>query len=241
MEQKSKVVKGSIYKQLIEAFKQMPADLPQDGKNTHFGYSYTSIGVIKRAVARVLKANNIGFAFNVKELKTTTYTTTNKKGDEVITLHTFILVQAVFYNENGETFTVDTYGEGIDSTGKALSKAKSDAWKRVFTDSFIIAGGDIDPNADSGSSVRVSAKNTNKHCSERQEAAIKKMCGALHTTPEFVGVENFDKLTMAQASDIINKLSAEIKKQKEQPHQIHPTHNPTPDNEPSANDADILF
>jgi len=153
--------KKTVLEELIDIFKNLPSKLKADAVNDFQHYSYNSIQQIKEVVGEELKKRGILFIPEIVDVKNEAFTdmTKEKTEQKVITKETTkILTTAHFAfefegkdsNGNPDVITIHSYGQGIDSQGKGLAKAKSDAIKRLFTDMFLIASSDEDDEKNYG-------------------------------------------------------------------------------------------
>ncbi len=137
MSEKKKTLTG----ELVEIFKSLPSELKPDATNDFQHYSYNSIQQIKKVVGTELKEHGILFLPVLSKVEISIL------GDKVLTTAEFNFE----FLKGDEKLEVHSFGQAVDNQGKGLSKAKSDAIKRLFTDMFLIATGDEDDEKDYGS------------------------------------------------------------------------------------------
>lgn len=157
MSEKKKTLTG----ELVEIFKSLPSELKPDATNDFQHYSYNSIQQIKKVVGTELKKHGILFLpllVKVETLILKEESEENKVSNKVLTTAEFNFE----FLKGDEKLEVHSFGQAVDSQGKGLSKAKSDAIKRLFTDMFLIATGDEDDEKDYGSPTPAPQQRTQK-------------------------------------------------------------------------------
>ena len=215
--------KKNLTDELISVFQELPTVIKPDARNDFQKYDYASIQAIKTIVSKKLKEHGILFQFNIKDVKNTVF-------DDGKIL-TDIFGEAKFVKGTEEVvYTIA--GQAVDSQGKGLSKAKSDALKRFFTDNFLIATGDEDDEKDYGQETEPT-QSDNSHTSygafgiaepdaplsDKQRKAIwaiSKKAGiddeAIHAYIKMkYKKEHIEQLTKAEASELIDELQKESK------------------------------
>jgi len=141
---------------LIDIFKNLPSKLKVDATNDFQHYSYNSVQQIKEIVGKELKKRGILFIPEVVDVKNDVFIDTIKEEKEqrvTVKEITKILTTVHFnfkFERKDDVLEINSYGQGIDSQGKGLAKAKSDAIKRLFTDMFLIASSEEDDEKDYG-------------------------------------------------------------------------------------------
>ncbi|MEM3541189.1 MAG: ERF family protein [Candidatus Bilamarchaeaceae archaeon] len=128
-------------KKIFEVFREI-SSIRAEGENKHFQYNYITIEQIKKLFHEIFAKKGIMFLFEVLECQ-------NEQLNNGIL--TTIKCQARFIDiENNEELSIQNYGMGFDNQGKSLAKAKSDALKRIFSDTFLIAIEDEDDEKEYG-------------------------------------------------------------------------------------------
>jgi len=203
----------SLADELTEIFQSLPSRLEPDAKNEFQHYSYNSIQQIKEVVGKELKKHGILFIPDIDNVDNL------NMGDKVLTTVHFIFK----FKKNGQVEPVSSYGQAVDNQGKGLSKAKSDAIKRLFTDTFLIATSDEDDEKSYGKPA--SDKSVTPKATEKQIKLINVLIGKLipnrQDAEQYVkdlkntyGVAHLHDLTIAQASKMIEQLQSMLQEEK---------------------------
>ena len=196
--------------ELVDIFIELPSELKPDSRNEYQKYNYNSISQIKTLVGKELKKHKILFIPQLKEV-------VNIPIEEKML--TTVKFEFLFI-KGSEQFKVESAGQAIDNQGKGLSKAKSDAIKRLFTDMFLIATSDEDDEKNYGSETKkkeFSVKEPNAPLTEAQKKAIwaiSKSKGVdeevLHASIQgLYNKKSVSDLTKQEASNLIDKLQKE--------------------------------
>jgi len=229
----------SLVDELTEIFQNLPSRLEPDAKNEFQHYSYNSIQQIKEVVGKELKKHGILFIPTIEGVETKEVgeiqeeETKGNKTVRNITKKIQATVHFLFkFQKDGQAETISSYGQATDSQGKSLSKAKSDAIKRLFTDTFLIATSDEDDEKDYGKNEKFKApestkkpeyhyKNPDAPATARQKEAIyaleQRIAGnkkeeALAALKGDWGIESLDELTVQKAGTIIDDLQQRAKR-----------------------------
>jgi hypothetical protein len=119
---------------LVEILKAVPASLKAEGRNEYLKYGYLTLDQLKTTFHKIFAEKGVFFLFETEDVDV------KETEGGFLTTAAFIIRLS---DENGE-IRVRTYGQAFDKEGKGLAKAKTDALKRFFTDSFLIAVGEED-------------------------------------------------------------------------------------------------
>lgn len=106
----------------------------KDGKNEHFKFAYASVDNVYDTVRRVLWAN--GFAFKSSDLDL-----------REIPKGVRLLVEVTIMR-GAESLSFQTWGEGHDTSDKAVAKARSNAVKYGLRGSMLLPIGEYDDDPD---------------------------------------------------------------------------------------------
>ena len=196
--------------ELVDIFIELPSELKPDSRNEYQKYNYNSISQVKTLIGKELKKHKILFIPQLKEVVNIPI------GEKMLTTTKFEFL----FIKGSEQFKIESAGQAVDSQGKGLSKAKSDAIKRLFTDMFLIATSDEDDEKNYGSETKkkeFTIKEPNAPLSESQKKAIfaiSKSKGideeVLHASIQgLYNKKSVSDLTKQEASNLIDKLQKE--------------------------------
>jgi len=200
----------SLVDELTEIFQSLPSRLEPDAKNEFQHYSYNSIQQIKEVVGKELKKHGILFIPDIDNVDNL------NMGDKVLTTVHFIFK----FKKDGQVEQISSYGQAVDNQGKGLSKAKSDAIKRLFTDTFLIATSDEDDEKDYGkTNYSKPAEKKEPKATERQikliNTLVNKNIADREGREKYVTdlknhykVAHLHDLTISQASQMIGQIKA---------------------------------
>ena len=199
--------------ELVDIFIELPSELKPDSRNEYQKYNYNSISQVKALVGKELKKHKILFVPQLKEVINIPIE------EKMLTTTKFEFL----FIKGSEQFKVESAGQAVDSQGKGLSKAKSDAIKRLFTDMFLIATSDEDDEKSYGQTnektekKEFTIKEPNAPLTEAQKKAIwaiSKNKGVdeevLHASIQgLYNKKSISDLTKEEASKLISKLQTE--------------------------------
>jgi hypothetical protein len=137
-------------KKLIEVLKAVPASLKAEGRNDYLKYGYLTLDQLKTIFHKVFAEKGIVFLFETENVDV------KEAGEGFLTTASFVVR---LLDEEGEV-RIHTFGQAFDKEGKGLAKAKTDALKRFFTDSFLIAVGEEDEDTTYGKTEADTQQNT---------------------------------------------------------------------------------
>jgi len=136
-----------IYRKLFNVFTNL-GTIETDKTNQFLHYNYASFDKVKEVVRKELLKERILFLFESKVILVTPVNKKDKEGNDETNLLTDIEATFTFVDvDTGDTLTFLGTGQAMDKEGKGLSKAKTDAIKRLFTDTFLISAGEEDEDA----------------------------------------------------------------------------------------------
>jgi len=115
-------------------------DQKPEGKNTHQHYAYYTIQQFMREARNVLSGAGVAIFPNVAEV--VEYPQVGKQFRVVVRLDVMFTAA-----ESGEFITTKWYGEGLDSSDKAYTKAYTAALKQCLQKTLLL-GGDVDPDGE---------------------------------------------------------------------------------------------
>ncbi|MGC9100878.1 MAG: hypothetical protein ACP5HC_06440 [Caldisericum sp.] len=137
-------------KKLVEVLKAVPASLKAEGRNEYLKYGYLTLDQLKITFHRIFAEKGIVFLFETENVDV------KEAGEGFLTTASFVVR---LLDEEGEV-RIHTFGQAYDKEGKGLAKAKTDALKRFFTDSFLIAVGEEDEDTTYGKTEADTQQNT---------------------------------------------------------------------------------
>ena len=141
------IMKRWIYRKLFNVFTNL-GTIETDKTNQFLHYNYASFDKVKEVVRKELLKERILFLFESKVILVTPVNKKDKEGNDETNLLTDIEATFTFVDvDTGDTLTFLGTGQAMDKEGKGLSKAKTDAIKRLFTDTFLISAGEEDEDA----------------------------------------------------------------------------------------------
>lgn len=180
------------------------SSLKGNERNEYLGYNYITLDQLKKVLAPIFKKNGILFIPEVEKVEMQTLETKDKQ-HEVVKQQVLVTVWLnLQFHAGGQKFSFRTAGQAIDDQGKALAKATTDALKRAFLHLFLIATEEEDEDKNYGA-----PQNAVKMATDSQKKAIERILAKTNIPLEKVlmeaGVETLDDLTMAKASELIQK------------------------------------
>lgn len=133
----------NIYARLAAAVAAMPA-VGKDGENKHHRFAYRSIESIVAATRKALAANGLTLSpADIEVIRFESFDGGNRRQT--------VCVLRVDYRlgcDTGETITISSMGEGVDSGDKATGKAMTFAYKTALSQLLAISS-EADPDGES--------------------------------------------------------------------------------------------
>lgn len=121
-------------------------NLPRSGRNNFDRYDFiTSDDVVSR-IGELLAKQNVAFLPSLVDVERLPVETKSGSSQN----HATVLMQMTFAcGDTGETTTCLWRGEATDRSDKSISKAVTSAVKYFLLKTFLVAGGESDPDAES--------------------------------------------------------------------------------------------
>jgi hypothetical protein len=190
--------KMTLLQKLVSIMDETGA-LKPDSRNDFLKYNYISINQVKAFFQKKFADYKILFKLDIERIEI--------NGELTTVYGTIQLIDTEAENEEKLVFKVA--GQGFDSQGKGLSKAKSDLVKRFFTDNFLIASADEDDEVQYNNLPKKEARQENRQVSEPNRQYSEDKPATSRQIEYIAGLLNKGNLKL---SDVLEELGFNEKK-----------------------------